>query len=250
MRNYNVHLVAKSNNSKVGNIPVSTTSAATCPDVCPFNHANAGGCYANAGPLAMHWAKVTSGERGDTWQVFLGKITNLRDGQLWRHNQAGDLAGDGKRLDAKANMELAQANTGKRGWTYTHYDVLSSKHNANVVEQMNGMGFVVNLSGNNLAHADDLYDMDIAPVTTVMPIEYERKSVKGEWTETLTEYKARVDVSNIKTDAGRKVTVCPATYMDDVSCKSCGLCARLRDTIVGFPAHGNGKKKADAIASA
>jgi hypothetical protein len=198
----------------------------------------------------LHWAKVTSGERGDTWQVFLGKIANLRDGQLWRHNQAGDLAGDGKRLDAKANMELAQANTGKRGWTYTHYDVLSSKHNANVVEQMNGMGFVVNLSGNNLAHADDLYDMDIAPVTTVMPLEYERKSAKGEWTETLAEYKARIDVSNIKTDAGRKVTVCPATYMDDVSCESCGLCARMRDAIVGFPAHGNGKKKADAVASA
>jgi len=229
MRNYNVHLVAKSNNSKVGNIPVSTTSAATCPDVCPFNHANAGGCYANAGPLAMHWAKVTSGERGDTWQVFLGKITNLRDGQLWRHNQAGDLAGDGKRLDAKANIELAQANTGKRGWTYTHYDVLRNKHNANVVEQMNGMGFVVNLSGNNLAHADDLYDMGIAPVTTVLPSD---------------------QLTNTVTPKGRKVVVCPAVVKDDVSCKSCGLCARLRDAIIGFPAHGNGKKKADAVASA
>ena len=229
MRNYNVHLVAKSNNSKVGKIPVSTTSAATCPDICPFNHANAGGCYANAGPLAMHWAKVTSGERGDTWQVFLGKITNLRDGQLWRHNQAGDLAGDGKRLDAKANMELAQANTGKRGWTYTHYDVLRNKHNANVVEQMNGMGFVVNLSGNNLAHADDLYDMGIAPVTTVLPSD---------------------QLTNTVTPKGRKVVVCPAVVKDDVSCKSCGLCARLRDAIIGFPAHGNGKKKADAVASA
>ena len=229
MRNYNVHLVAKSANSKVGKIPVSTTTAATCPAVCPFNHANEGGCYANAGPLAMHWAKVTSGERGDTWQVFLGKIANLKDGQLWRHNQAGDLAGDGDTLDAKANLELATANEGKRGWTYTHYDVLNNGLNRAVVKQMNGMGFVVNLSGNNLAHADDLYDLGIAPVTTVLPSD---------------------QLTNTVTPKGRKVVVCPAVVKDDVSCESCGLCARLRDAIVGFPAHGNGKKKANAVAMA
>jgi len=226
---YNVHITMKSGNKKVGKIPVSTTTAATCPDVCPFNHANEGGCYANAGPLAMHWAKVTDGSRGDTWQVFLGKVASMKADTLWRHNQAGDLAGNGKRLDAKANMELAQANTGKRGWTYTHYDVLSSKHNANVVEQMNGMGFVVNLSGNNLAHADKLADLGIAPVTTVLPAN---------------------QMTNTTTPSGRKVVVCPAVVRDDVSCESCGLCARMRDAIVGFPAHGNGKKKADAIASA
>jgi hypothetical protein len=226
---YNVHITMKSGNSKVGRIPVSTTSAVTCPSVCPFNHANEGGCYANAGPLAMHWAKVTDGNRGDTWSVFVGKIANLKEGQLWRHNQAGDLAGDGKRLDAKANFQLSEANKGKRGWTYTHYDVLNSKHNANVVQQMNGDGFVVNLSGNNLAHADDLYDLGIAPVTTVLPSD---------------------QLTNTTTPKGRKVVVCPAVVKDDVSCEDCGLCARLRDAIVGFPAHGTGKKKADAVASA
>ena len=226
---YNVHITMKSNNKKVGKIPVSTTSASTCPAICPFNHANEGGCYANAGPLAMHWAKVTDGNRGDTWSVFVGKIANLKDGQLWRHNQAGDLAGDGNTLDAKANFQLSEANKGKRGWTYTHYDVLNDKHNANVVEQMVRDGFVVNLSGNNLAHADDLYDMDIAPVTTVLPSD---------------------QMTNTVTPKGRKVVVCPAVVKDDVSCEDCKLCARMRDVIVGFPAHGNGKKKADAVASA
>ena len=38
------------------------------------------------------------------------------------------------------------------------------------------------------------------------------------------------------------------TIRDDVSCMTCGLCARLRDAIIGFPAHGNGAKKANAIA--
>ena len=213
----------------VGKIPVSTTSASTCPAICPFNHANEGGCYANAGPLAMHWAKVTDGNRGDTWSVFTGKIANLKEGQLWRHNQAGDLPGDGDTLDTKACMELAEANTGKRGWTYTHYDVCENGLNRAVVKQMNGMGFVVNLSGNNLAHADDLYDLSIAPVTTVLPSD---------------------QMTNTVTPKGRKVVVCPAVVKDDVSCEDCQLCARLRDAIVGFPAHGNGKKKADAIANA
>ena len=226
---YNVHITMKSNNKKVGKIPVSTTSASTCPAICPFNHANEGGCYANAGPLAMHWAKVTDGNRGDTWSVFTGKIANLKDGQLWRHNQAGDLPGNGDKLDATACFQLSEANKGKRGWTYTHYDVLNSKQNASVVQQMNGDGFVVNLSGNNLAHADDLYDLGIGPVTTVLPSD---------------------QMTNTVTPKGRKVVVCPAVVKDDVSCEDCQLCARLRDAIVGFPAHGNGKKKADAIANA
>jgi hypothetical protein len=100
-----------------------------------------------------------------------------------------------------------------------------------------------------VAHADQLADLDAGPVTTVLPSEYERTSLKGEWTETLTDYKQRIDIKNVATPSGRKVTVCPATYMDDVSCKTCQLCARLREAIVGFPAHGTSKKKASAIAA-
>jgi len=243
---YQVHLTPKSKNRKVGKIPVSTTSADTCPDDCPFKK---NGCYADGGPLAMHWAKVTDRQRGDTFQVFLGKISALPDGQLWRHNQAGDLPGKDGMLEAEACFKLSEASIGKRGFTYTHYDVLNCEGNALIVQDMIADGFVVNLSGNSLDHADKLADLDIAPVTTVLPIEYERTSAKGEWTETLAEYKQRIDIRNVTTPSGRKVTVCPATYMDDMSCEDCQLCARLRDVIVGFPAHGNGKKKADAVAN-
>ena len=243
---YQTQLTIKSSNRKVGKIPVSTSSADTCPDDCPFK---GNGCYAYGYPLKGHWDKVTDRQRGDTFQVFLGKISALPKGQLWRHNQAGDLPGSNGKLDAIACVDLCLANAGKRGWTYTHYNVLDSDYNANVVKHMVMNGFVVNLSGNSLDHADKLADLDIAPVTTVLPIEYERTSAKGEWTETLAEYKQRIDIRNVTTPSGRKVTVCPATYMDDVSCETCQLCARLRDVIVGFPAHGNGKKKADAVAN-
>jgi hypothetical protein len=131
-------------------------------------------------------------------------------------------------LDADANDQLADANTGKRGFTYTHYPVLTDKHNAQVVKRMNEKGFVVNLSGNNLAHADALYDLDIAPVTTVLP-------------ETQT--------TNTTTPKGRKVIVCPATIRDNVSCATCQLCARNREAIIGFPAHGTSKRKANEVAN-
>jgi len=223
---YQVHTTIKSKNVKTGEIPVTTTTADTCPPDCAFKD---NGCYAGSGPLALHWAKVTSGERGDTWSGFIAKVQSFKDGQLWRHNQAGDLAGDGKRLDADANDQLADANTGKRGFTYTHYPVLTDKHNAQVVKRMNEKGFVVNLSANNVKHADALYDLDIGPVATVLP-------------ETQT--------TNTTTPKGRKVVVCPATIRDDVSCATCQLCARNRDAIVGFPAHGSSKRKANEVAAA
>ena len=76
-----------------------------------------------------------------------------------------------------------------------------------------------------------------------MPIKYQRtsngKAGKAfEWTETLPEYRARIAGYEQTTPDGRRVVVCPATYRDDVNCKSCGLCQKARDVIVGFPAHG------------
>ena len=47
-----VHLTLKSRNAKVGPIPVSTSSAATCRDMCPLK---AKGCYATfSRPLNLH----------------------------------------------------------------------------------------------------------------------------------------------------------------------------------------------------
>ena len=223
-----VHLTPVSRNVKTGPIPVSTSSALSCPGSCPFNTSNVGGCYATSGPLAIHWQAVTQGKRGDNWETFLRKIAALPKGQLWRHNAAGDLQGDGDTLDIQALSELIQANRGKRGFTYTHKP-LSNGHERDMVAIANNNGFTVNLSGNNLSHADSLYDMGIGPVVVVLPAS---------------------QVENTVTPKGRKVVVCPATIRDNVSCATCGLCQiAKRDCIVGFPSHGTGKRKASAIAS-
>ena len=54
------------------------------------------------------------------WQSFLSAIYSLPVGQLWRHNQAGDLPGIGNKIDVKQLGQLVKASEGKRGFTYTH----------------------------------------------------------------------------------------------------------------------------------
>ena len=99
------HLTIESNNAKTGKIPVSTSTNKTCPPSCPFK---GNGCYAEQGPLKLHWNKVSNGERGEAWEGFLQSIKSLPNGIFWRHNQAGDLAGEGDKIDRRALWELVQ----------------------------------------------------------------------------------------------------------------------------------------------
>jgi hypothetical protein len=225
-----VHLTLKSRNAKVGPMPVSTTTAESCPDVCPLK---AAGCYAKGGPLAMHWRKVSNGEAGTDWAAFTAAIAALPGGTLWRHNQAGDLPGHGDRIDATALHMLVEANAGKRGFSYTHKPVDNANPlNRYAVAQANCNGFTVNLSADTLAAADRLAALNIGPVVVVQDV------AEGERHDTVT-------------PGGRKVVTCPATYRDDVTCAACQLCQRRdRKVIVGFPAHGAQRKAARAVAAA
>src|SRR5215204_3177658 len=111
------HLVRYSQNRKLGGMPASISTSATCPMRCPLKDR---GCYARFGPLSWQWAKVTAGTLGGSWAQFVAAVRALPRGILWRHNEAGDLPGTGDRLDTRKLLELAQANRGKRGYAYTH----------------------------------------------------------------------------------------------------------------------------------
>lgn len=225
-----VHFTPKSANSKTGPIPVTTSAPSTCPDSCPLK---AGGCYAKGGPLGMHWRKVGAG-RGNGWAELCDSIAALPAGQVWRHNQAGDLPGEGDQINALELSALVTANTGRRGFTYTHKPVEGSdatdRTNRDLISWANKSGFTVNLSANDLAHADRLAALDIGPVAVVLDSDH-----KG----------------NTTTPQGRAVVQCPATSRDDVTCAKCKLCASNKPgrPIVGFPAHGASKRKASAIAA-
>ena len=247
------HMTLKSRNAKTGPLPVTTSTAATCPDACPLKKA---GCYADAGPLGMFWKKVTEGKAGESFNALLDKVAALPETQLWRHNQSGDLvpdANNGEAIDAASLQALTNANQGKRGFTYTHYDVLNSMPNRKAVADANRKGFTVNLSANNLDHADDLAQTYSGPVASVLPLEYQRTTEKApqggkQWAESLPAYKERIADLGLTTNAGNRIVICPATFSDDVSCATCKLCQKQRSTIVAFPAHGTSKRKADAIA--
>ena len=219
----NIHLTLKSANAKTGPIPVSTSSAVTCADDCPFKIK---GCYAKGGPLAIHWSKVTSGERGINWAAFIAEVRNFPSGQLWRHNQAGDLPGIGNKIDATALSELSAANIGKRGFTYTHKPPTGD--NLTALRAANAAGFVVNLSANSVAHADTLAKLGL-PVAAVVPQD---------------------SPDRFTTPDGNRVVICPAQRVDGLSCDKCRLCAKAnRGFIVGFKPHGAASKAVNQIAS-
>lgn len=215
-----VHLTLKSANVKTGPIPVSTTEKASCP-ACPFK---GNGCYAESGPLALHWSAVSAGLRGTDWADFVATVSGFDEGQFWRHNQAGDLPGAGDSIDAVMLEQLVAANEGRRGFTYTHKPM--TEENLEAVTLANLGGFTVNVSANSLDEVDAAMDLGL-PAVVVLPIDA---------------------TANIKTPQGRTVVVCPATQRDDVSCFTCQLCQRADRTVaVGFPAHGVSKKKAQAV---
>jgi hypothetical protein len=216
-----------SGNTKTGPMPVSTSNSTTCPDACPIK---AKGCYAKYGPVGMHWRKLDNGESKNAveWDQFVKQIKALSRGSLWRHNQAGDLNGKHDFIDADSLMQLVNANKGKRGFTYTHYDTLDNSHNRVAVKLANQEGFTINLSGNNIAHADQLKALQVGPVVVMMPRDASKVTV---------------------TPAGNKVVICPAENTDKVNCLKCGICAdSTRDYMIGFRAHGTAAKTVEVIA--
>lgn len=231
----------KSRNAKTGDIPVTTSDAKTCPDACPLKYATdkqgnvdktkPGACYAKFGPLGMYWAKINGGQFAMSFADLVQSIASLPQGQLWRHNQAGDLPGIGDSIDGDMLYELVKANHGKRGFTYTHKPVTGDgigALNRSEIANANKEGFTVNLSADSLAEADELKALNIGPVVTILP--RDAKPVTY-------------------TPNGHKVITCPAQTREDVSCKTCGLCAiGKRDVIIGFLAHGVSAKRAESIA--
>lgn len=218
-----------SGNAKTGPMPVSTSNSSTCPDACPIKLK---GCYAKYGPVGMHWRKLDEGtsRNAKEWGDFLQDVKRIARGSLWRHNQAGDLNGvEGTdRIDHVKLLELVKVNNGKRGFTYTHYDTINNGLNRAAVKAANVKGFTINLSGNDVNHADQLKALNIAPVVVLMPRDAEKVSY---------------------TPAGNKVVICPAENTDKVNCLTCGLCAKAdRDYIIGFRAHGTAAKTVEIIA--
>jgi hypothetical protein len=230
------HITPKSANKKTGALVVTTSARSTCWSGCPFF---GNGCYADAGPLALHWSAVSRGERGLPWPEFLRDLAAAlarNPAPIWRHNQAGDLPGLGAKIDRAALLQLARvsAASGRVGFTYTHKPLLPGQApeaaaNRKALAAAALAGLVVNASANNPGHADQLAALGL-PVCVTVPEETPETSA---------------------TPAGRKIVICPAQSREGISCADCKLCARAeRSVIVGFRYHGSSARKAEAAGSA
>jgi hypothetical protein len=190
-----------------------------------------GGCYAKGIRARAPWDRATDGAAGTlAWPEFLVKVRRIERGRLFRHNVAGDLPGVDGSIDKRMLSGLVAAARGKRGFTYTHKPVFGARYagNRDAIRKANENGFTINLSGNNLAHADRLADLAIAPVVTVVPSDSPDK---------------------LLTPAGRVVQVCPEQTGKVPNCAACGACAAAnRRAIIGFRAHGIATRAADAVA--
>lgn len=214
------HFVLKSANSKTGPIPVTYSQRETCPQSCPHYRAD---CYAEDYYTRMSWDKVA--ERGGDLGQLCASIEALPAGQLWRFNVAGDLPGAGEHVDAAALGAIVQANSGRRGFTYTHKKTPEALYWAQCA---NDWGFTVNLSADDAGEADALANVSRSPLTCIVPMDTPEKT---------------------ETPEGRTIIVCPAQTRDDITCATCGLCARAdRRVIIGFRAHGSRARVTDALA--
>ena len=228
---------AISGNAKTGPIPVSGSQANTCPSACPFSPKDGkpNGCYAAYGPISWHWSKLNKGKIGFEWNEFLEKIKALPRQTLWRHNQFGDLKGEDNKIDVKALKELVKANSGRKGFTYSHKIVLDKQGkeaaaNRKAIKEANDGGFTINLSGNNPDNADELKALKVGPVVSIVPLN---------------------SPDSFMTKAGNKVIVCPAQSRENINCAKCRLCQNVnRSVIIGFKAHGAGIKRVEMMANA
>ena len=214
---YNFRLTG---NTKLGKMPVTRSPQINCPDTCSLK---SNGCYAEQFRLGIAWKKDL--EKGFMFKDLIDSIRKLPKLTLWRHNEAGDLSHIGQNIVEQDLINLVNANKGKRGFTYTHH--VPNTHNINLIKMANNSGFTINLSAENLEQADEFYKLNIGPVVTLLPIIAEKVTY---------------------TPNGVKVVKCPASYNDKITCQNCAICyTNDRKYIIGFPAHGTSKKKAEKI---
>lgn len=214
-----IHFVPVSSNRKTGPIPVTYSLRETCPPSCPHYRAD---CYAEDYYTRITWDKVA--DRGKPLADVAASIAALPAGQLWRFNVAGDLPGTGESVDPAALGEIVRANTGRRGFTYTHK---KSPDAVKWARHATEWGFTVNLSADDAGEADTLSAHGL-PLVCIVPTDCPEKT---------------------QTPGGLPIVVCPAQTRDDVTCADCGLCQRAnRAVVVGFRAHGTRAKMADAKA--
>ena len=184
-------------------------------------------CYAMTGPLALHWDKVSNGERGKGWRDHLADLATLPVFSPLRLNQRGDIPHRGGRISRRYLVALLDVIKRRKlqAWTYTHHD-LAKGENAELLRRAFRSGLTINVSTETVEAADAAIAAGL-PATITVPS-----------TETRTTF---------RTPERNLVMVCPAQRRETDG-SQCMLChKRGKRVVIAFTAHGTRKKKADQL---
>jgi ferredoxin len=194
---------------------VVTIGRDSCPASCPFKNA---GCYAESGPLAMAWRRVSSGAaKGDGVSRWTGVGASslaatldtlpIPRGSMIRLGDAGDIS-FGAPYGVPDTLDRAVRRLIHRG-----VDVIAYSHS-----QSPALPYWVNRSREGMDVHDAYYAYHASVSTYATPEDIP-------------------DTSSI--------VRCPAEYRDDVTCDSCRLCAKTsRSSVVAFTVHGSSSARA------
>lgn len=211
-----------SRSRKLGPIPSFKSDQSSCPKDCALIDK---GCYGENFPLSKHWREM---KKPLTFDQLGYKIRSAQKGQLIRAFEVGDqptLGDDSLQIDKKKMDFIVDSSQKHKVFGYTHK--YNHPGNISYIDDINKTDFTLNLSANDVYHADILSDISNSPVVCLIPHDAKEKVYQ--------------------TPAGRKLVNCPHGTMG-VQCIGCGLCWKKRDYIIGFPAHGGRWKAANKIA--
>lgn len=216
-----VHIVAQSSNSKTGPMPVSYRGKDTCPPSCPFLN---NGCYGDGRIFALAHKFAQSLTIDRARQILVKRKANAR---YLRDRVVGDILTPTGKVDWEylAAISSVGRDAGLTVFGYTHAWQLLRKRD---VARLAKLGYVMNASCETASQVSKAISLGMPAVIT-----------NGEILEG-----AMID--------DMRVITCPAQVRDNVTCATCGLCAKTdRKVVIRFMPHGPSRKRAErAIAAA
>jgi len=213
---YNTHLVAVSSNTKIGPMPATYRGRDTCPGDCPFLN---NGCYGDGRIFGLAHKYATALTIDKAREILRRARTDAR---YLRDRVVGDLVNARGLFDMRYLMDIARLARENRltVFGYTHaWRMLTRDH----VRAITASGYVMNASCETVEDVRQAISLGMPSVIT------------------------NDNVAERDTVAGLRVITCPAQTRDNVTCASCGLCAKPdRKVVIRFLTHGPSKKRARA----
>jgi hypothetical protein len=217
---HNVHLVAISSNSKIGPIPATYRGRDTCPSDCAFLN---NGCYGDGRIFGLAHKYVAPLPIDKAREILRRSRT---DAKYLRDRVVGDLVNSRGMFDMHYVLGIARLarEHGLTVFGYTHAWRMLTREDAAAIRTT---GYVMNASCETVQDVREAISLGMPAVIT------------------------NDNVPEGDTVAGYRVITCPAQVRDNVTCATCGLCAKPeRKVVIRFLTHGPSKKRARAAIEA